>query len=106
MRAGAGQLEAWRRGKFMGKFVFSKWGGTVASVVVASHNLEKCRQAAQNITQEVGGAVVGMLLDLSSFQSIRNFTVQFLKDPSHLLKSVEGKKRSINTKILQTVKTI
>merc|ERR1711871_537321 len=36
--------------------------------------------AAQNITKEVGGNVVGMVLDLSSFQSVRNFTRQFLKD--------------------------
>lgn len=51
-----------------------------ATVVIASHNLAKCHEASRNITAAVGGNVVGMMLDLGSFASVRNFTAQFLKD--------------------------
>lgn len=51
-----------------------------ASVVIASHNEEKCQSAAHNISVSTGNAhVVGMVLDLGSFASVRAFVAKFLK---------------------------
>jgi len=57
---------------------FAKQGATV---VIASHNLEKCMSAAHNISASTGSThVTGMALDLGSFASVRAFVTQFLKD--------------------------
>lgn len=57
---------------------FAKQG---ASVLIASHNLEKCQNAAQNISVSTGNVhVVGAALDLGTFASVRTFAAQFLKE--------------------------
>ena len=49
-----------------------------ATVIMASHNLSKCTALAAKVSEETGANVTGMLLDLSSFASVRSFVAQFL----------------------------
>jgi len=55
-----------------------------ASVVIASHNLSKCESIARKVASETGSDVVGMQLDLSSFDSVNAFVEQFVSKFSRL----------------------
>jgi NAD(P)-dependent dehydrogenase (short-subunit alcohol dehydrogenase family) len=51
-----------------------------ATVVIASHNLEKCKSAAHDLAVSTGNAdIFGMALDLESFASVREFAAEFLR---------------------------
>ena len=55
-----------------------------ATVIIASHNLSKCTALAAKVSRETGANVTGMLLDLSSFASVRSFAMRFLSTFSQL----------------------
>ena len=50
-----------------------------AKVVIGSRNLDKSKQAAEDIRIETGNEVIALSLDLSSFASVRRFVQELLK---------------------------
>jgi len=63
----------------LGRVIVQAFALQKATVIIATHNLEKGTKAAEEIASKTGGDVRAMKLDLASFASVRKFAGNFLK---------------------------